>query len=814
MSDISTFADMSMLEKLAALGKGGLLQFKHWNEASGHGAVPESQLRKLRSPEYGLPRQRVNRNALDRAVNYAGGYDWGARPSVPVEDALDMAKAYQLLDYMSTWDKQREADAQKDYEENVAGVLAAQPYRNQPRKEQEMLLEAAAYGKQGYADGGRVSPLKVIREELPKFWESEQAAGARGMVKGLGDLLGISSQAEPESVMSDYPSEENAVRALTPIAASAAPLARAAAPLARLAMRNPLTTGAALTYATEDPTNLIMNPIGLAATYSPEAEAVVKPKGGNWLSQVENALKGLKSPSTYRSPEPSLRNEAINNWIGGPLTKYVKTYMGTAEDPVRALAERGILHINPEELNIRRGWLSSEAANKQLIGKSPEARAWEGASDLPINPMKRKDLSLNAELENPWVDKLSPEDPVYGLLDLRNTPRDLGFTHLRDELRNAMNPQSGLPASLQLKPEDLKQMGMEKAVRHVAAINAWREAQQAEANMAKAMNPATHTIKEYPEGYKMVELKAPKDEVMVPGEYSDPVFDIPPREQERIRDQAARDVQRLGLDDESDEFMFAMQHRIQELSNAYAAKNKPQISKSLEEALKYEGDTMGHCVGGYCEDVAKGRSQIFSLRDAKGRPHVTIETRPGRFSGVPGEEFKSVADMTPEEYAAEMERISPHATTTQESAIKDKWLVHPQMPYFIAEKDLQPAIVQIKGKGNKAPAEKYLPMVQDFIRSQEWGDIGDLANSGLMKGPSGKLITRQEMLKLYEDLPDTAKSMSMVQERINWLKEGSNPDYDYQDNLRYITQNSWGRYADGGSVQPAHFDDLTAFLSR
>lgn len=682
------------------------------------------------------------------------------------------------------------------------------------------------------------SALQIIGEELPQFWQGEQAAGMRGMVKGLGDLLGIGGRAEPESVMSRYPSEENAVRSLTPIIATAAPAARAAAPLARLAMRNPLATGAALTYATEDPTMMLANPASILASYTPEAEAVIKPKGGNWLNSVERALNHIKSgrggptvaereaelsryvPGSVRYEQLAQdiiplarRNEAWDNWVGGPLTKYVKTHMGTAEDPVRALAEQGILHVNPQELNISQYGINSHPA---LMGKSPEAKSWEAASDLVINQLKPSELPEQAIKENPWLTKLSPDEQVYGIIDYPNFYSDLGFTHIKDELRGAMNPNTTLPENLRLKPEDLKQMGMEKAVRHVAAINAWREAQQAEANMAKAMNPATHTVKEYPEGYKLVELKAPKNEVMVPGEYSDPVFDIPPREQERIRDRAARDIERLGLNDESDEFMFAMQHRIQELSNEYAAKNKPQISKSLEEALKYEGDIMGHCVGGYCDPVMKGESQIFSLRDAKGRPHVTIETRPGRFSGVPREEFKSVADMTPEEYAAEIERISPHATTTQESAIKDKWLVHPQMPYFIAEKDLQPAIVQIKGKGNKAPAEKYQPMIQDFIRSQEWGDIGDLANSGFVRGPEGKAMTRDEVLQEFENLPEKIKNSGMVQERMNWLRNdpetAANHDFGYT--LDYLRKAHPEHFAVGGLVQPAHFDDLTAFLSR
>jgi hypothetical protein len=46
---------------------------------------------------------------------------------------------------------------------------------------------------------------------------------------------------------------------------------------------------------------------------------------------------------------------------------------------------------------------------------------------------------------------------------------------------------------------------------------------------------------------------------------------------------------------------------------------------------------------------------------------------------------------------------------------------------------LPPAeIVQIKGKGNKAPKEDYLPAVQDFVRSGNFGRVGDLGNTGLI----------------------------------------------------------------------------------
>jgi hypothetical protein len=96
---------------------------------------------------------------------------------------------------------------------------------------------------------------------------------------------------------------------------------------------------------------------------------------------------------------------------------------------------------------------------------------------------------------------------------------------------------------------------------------------------------------------------------------------------------------------------------------------------------------MGHCVGGYCPDVLEGRSRIFSLRNKKtGEPHVTIETSPSSSNPL-----KALREGTATDFD----------------------------------------IVQIKGKANKAPKEDYLPAVQDFVRSGNFGKVGDLGNAGL-----------------------------------------------------------------------------------
>ena len=51
------------------------------------------------------------------------------------------------------------------------------------------------------------------------------------------------------------------------------------------------------------------------------------------------------------------------------------------------------------------------------------------------------------------------------------------------------------------------------------------------------------------------------------------------------------------------------------------------IDRVGPQDLGQEGELMGHCVGGYCDTVDNGDSTIFSLRDPKGEPHVTIEVR-------------------------------------------------------------------------------------------------------------------------------------------------------------------------------------------
>ena len=98
-----------------------------------------------------------------------------------------------------------------------------------------------------------------------------------------------------------------------------------------------------------------------------------------------------------------------------------------------------------------------------------------------------------------------------------------------------------------------------------------------------------------------------------------------------------------------------------------------------EEAYKYEGDIMGHCVEGYVDNEM---SIIYSLRDKNNEPHVTIEV-----------------SMHPD-YGDDVELIDVRG------------------------------IVQIKGKGNEAPIPKYIPYVLAFIEKTGYAVYEDGENIG------------------------------------------------------------------------------------
>ena len=411
---------------------------------------------------------------------------------------------------------------------------------------------------------------------------------------------------------------------------------------------------------------------------------VVKPRGGNWDElSLHDAVDPLKVNTLNETGIKNLRerqgeevvssylkhhnkNVALNEWIDTKLKGYLRNEMGTSTDSVRELAEKGKLHTPAENLNFNVEQHGKYLAPGQTAeAKGAAAKAWEGASDLKIG---------SAQKPNPY--KAGEQMTQYSIADPRYLSSDLGFDHVVDELKNALNPESGLPANLRLTPEQLQKVTVPQAVERVAKINDWRAAQKVKADQALANNPATQTVKDYPDtGMKWVQLKLPKVDKLPEG------YQVKPLEREGKTYYAV-----YGPDGKSTGGVGK--------SPEEAIENENLGYPHLESALKYEGDTMGHCVGGYCPDVSKDKTRIFSLRDKKGEPHVTVEVSPD---------------------------------------------IRPRESFFGEPED---RVVQIKGKGNKAAVDKYQPLIKDFLNSQEWGkSVGDLHLTNLTDTRSVSSLT-------------------------------------------------------------------------
>lgn len=363
-------------------------------------------------------------------------------------------------------------------------------------------------------------------------------------------------------------------------------------------------------------------------------EGVIKPKGGNWLTNPDgplarlydrqtnfggldgqyrihaDALQALEESmaahpdqiptlreayeATQQSMRPLQERKAVADWIRGPLNKYVKNQMATPEDPLRALAEEGkwFKDADPQEYSDELENLAKKRTAwgfpAEGLAVGPEAKAWENFADDVITPYDVASVPGYLRDENPWLGWQNPTDTVYG------TTAGYVFDDLIKKLNYGLTgrtPASGLqlPEHLRLSPEKIKQMGMEKAVRWADEVEQYEAAHE----LAKVRSLADKlpVLKAYPEGYKWVEIAPPKG--------------MPLNESEDL----------------------------------------------VEQLLKYEGDTMKHCVGGYCDDVLNGHSRIFSLRDPQGYPRITAEAAYDPETGEFGiMQVKGKANSVPEKY--------------------------------------------------------------------------------------------------------------------------------------------------------------------
>jgi hypothetical protein len=398
--------------------------------------------------------------------------------------------------------------------------------------------------------------------------------------------------------------------------------------------------------------------------YSPDADQYLKQR----RQEAGFPAEGMGESEAAKRYE-TLTDDAISTMRAGDVQE-MKVILAQAQD-----AERAYKTLEPEilrrfEERIRSAGLNeSEVAS--LMRNTPMMDKAAIIQDVEYQTLKRASDDLSANLrrdeyaagqQNPFIDKLDPETQLYS-----GNTADMGFDHVIDILKQDV--MEG-----RIRPEQLSKVSVEDAVRRTMDFDQEAAKKMAEAQIKNMEGFPVY--KEYPEGYRWVELKKPED---LPEGYS--------------------------LDD--------MGNVVDEKGHIT---NHPG-EKRLEEALKYEGDTMGHCVGGYCPDVLEGKSRIYSLRDARGEPHVTVEVNPSSQRVAPRHE----------EIVSEMKSSGLNLDQLDESAYDAAY----EQALQRVKQNRPPAIAQIKGKQNAAPKAEYLPYVQDFVKSGKYSEVGDLENTGL-----------------------------------------------------------------------------------
>jgi hypothetical protein len=548
---------------------------------------------------------------------------------------------------------------------------------------------------------------------------------------------------------------------------------------------------------------------------------------------------------------------AADKWVDQKLNKYIKSEMGTESDPIRlgierryeqakelrsanqkkldkmaddidkAQAKGKTTTISERDLAAARqkfaeeedmafnglyhgtipegGWANYEAwyeapvkgkrksfgMPEEGLGTHPASRHWESTVDDEIGKYSSDGFKAphmqNSGLikNNPWLLNLPPDTTLYKLDTIDG---NLEFRHMIDELKNSLDPLSNLPKHLKIAPKDLEKMTVDDVSALSGKINAWRNVQKTKTNLEIANNPATHTFKEYPldesnpKGVSWRQIKLPEPKIPDGGSI------------------IKKGDEYYVLDDKGVAQSIGATER--EALNLLDREKRMQY---VRDATKYEGDIMRHCVGGssHCEPLISGKTELYTLRDAKGEPHVTIEVG------------KSTT-LTPEKRERQLESLVQRLMgegKDRDSAYREALKLYP-------ESETYPRILEIKGKLNRKPKDEYIPFVQDFIKSGNWSDIADIHHTDLRKAEDvlgtnvvKELRSRGEYVPPVLDFDEAAHFHEMFSPGSLDKYLGGKEEYRKTWNKQDHANGGAIRMAEGGVI---NLDDLVhqAFAKR
>jgi len=546
---------------------------------------------------------------------------------------------------------------------------------------------------------------------------------------------------------------------------------------------------------------------------NPPVLSAVKGKGGNWLSQPTNWT--VDTLLKKEAIDPKIVDElgldavennnkiALNNWVDKKVKPYVRNELGTPDDPIRQLGEKGISHLPVRNLPEWNSVPSVEMQkNRSALGYPPmgvgttrEAKTWETLADEMIGRDTAAGVTenFNPELakQDPWLSRVDPDTPVHW--PKAEKFQTLGFDHIMDVLGEQL-------ARGDLSIADLSKISMKDAVTRTHKY----DQDLAEAKRVKSLaDQANMTkVKEYSTGDKWVQLDKP-------GQFAA----------------------------ESD----AMGHSVR----GYEP-NKGDPDWVKESGTSGYG---GYGLGGW-NAIKEGRANVFSLRNPKGESQATIEARkridtdykPERLPSEVSEEFRLASEKEAVEagYRPGTEPFLNYVTGG-EIQKRSKWFKENPVETF--------EITQIKGPKNGEVDPDHSFHVLDFLNSRPIGEVNardlenvyitDTKNKPMLRdyinenygGNMGMVDTNQvlEHLELsYPQMPRFVHNMELgnmideapaVRERPEGYKDGggvsvSNDDPSMQFYSRTMDNPDNSKTTESGIVKQFEQDYMKFALQR
>jgi hypothetical protein len=421
---------------------------------------------------------------------------------------------------------------------------------------------------------------------------------------------------------------------------------------------------------------------------------------------------------------------ALNQWVDTKVRKYLRNQLGTEADPIRKAIDSGVEHNFQPALGDTKWYIRKK---REQIGKptegvstTPRGEEWEYKADAmfdvknadeireilnspmeyadPATAKRRKASLLRVEQDLPIaneqeLDALSlinqiPDKNVYTLSGTNMTER-LGLNHVSDVLMEDL--QTG-----KLRPEQLSQMSIEKAIRRAAEYDAEKAKAMAKANASSV--EGMPIPKQYDDGYKWVELKHDTD---------------PKRTEKALKSEGEMMGHCVGgycPNVESGEIkIFSL--RGPDGKSHVTIEARPQFSMTLWRNANMDA----------INSNPKLKEYDFNMRS------LDDDNKYGR-------------QMTERDYVREM---------TKEMK---KLGINPVEPPSYME------LHQVKGKQNKRPDEKYQSYISDFIKNNptkhEIVDVFELDNTNLMGVQN--IADNGLVSKDIHDHPEVEKILKML----------------------------------------------------